>query len=77
MQQQAETALAAIDEAEDLPIGMCLFNSDWHQGVVGILASRIKEQHHRPVIYFALANDDPDCDELKGSARSISGFSYS
>ncbi len=74
MQQQAEAALAAIDRTEDLPIGMCLFNADWHQGVVGILASRIKEQHHRPVICFALANDDPDCDELKGSARSISGF---
>ena len=74
MQQQAEVALAAIDRTEDLPIGICLFNADWHQGVVGILASRIKEQHHRPVICFALANDDPDCDELKGSARSISGF---
>ena len=74
MQQQAEEALAAIDGTVDLPIGMCLFNADWHQGVVGILASRIKEQYHRPVICFALANDDPGCEELKGSARSISGF---
>lgn len=76
MQQQAEDALKAIDDAhdKDLAVGMCLFNEEWHQGVVGILASRIKEQHHRPVICFALANDGPDCQELKGSARSISGF---
>ncbi len=58
----------------DFPVGICLQDDEWHQGVVGILASRIKEQYHRPVVCFALANDDPDCGMLKGSARSIPGF---
>lgn len=76
MQLQAESALKLLEQVEgtELPTGMCLFNEEWHQGVVGILASRIKERHHRPVICFALANDSVDCDELKGSARSIKGF---
>lgn len=50
-----------------LPKGICLFEEEWHQGVIGILASRIKDQLQRPVIAFALGNQD----ELKGSARSI------
>ena len=76
MQVQAEAALASLehDDSAELPIGMCLFNDEWHQGVVGILASRIKDLHQRPVICFALANDSEDCSELKGSARSIKGF---
>ncbi len=76
MQVQAEKALTKIDlgQGSKLPVGMCLFNEDWHQGVVGILASRIKESYHRPVICFALANDSENCTELKGSARSIKGF---
>ena len=76
MQVQAETALARLEQGDstELPIGMCLFNDEWHQGVVGILASRIKDRHQRPVICFALANDSEDCSELKGSARSIKGF---
>ncbi len=57
---------------ESLPWGMCLYDETWHQGVIGILASRMKEQFHRPVIAFAPANED--CNELKGSARSISGL---
>jgi single-stranded-DNA-specific exonuclease len=57
-----------------LPVGVCLFDDTWHQGVVGILASRIKERYHRPVICFAPADDNGDSDELKGSARSINGF---
>ncbi len=59
----------ALDKQEALPNGLCLFNKDWHQGVVGILASRIKDHLHRPVIAFA-------CDRegyLKGSARSVHG----
>lgn len=56
--------------ASQLPTGICLFNKDWHQGVVGILASRIKDRLHRPVIAFAPGDDG----EIKGSARSISGF---
>ena len=49
---------------------MCLFDADWHQGVIGILASRLKERYHRPTIAFADAGDG----SLKGSARSIPGF---
>jgi single-stranded-DNA-specific exonuclease len=76
MQLQAETTLNRLEQEDGapLPIGMCLFNEEWHQGVVGILASRIKDRHQRPVICFALANDSEDCSELKGSARSIKGF---
>ena len=51
-------------------VGVCLFHPDWHQGVVGIVASRIKDKIHRPVIAFAKAGDD----ELKGSGRSIAGL---
>ncbi len=57
-------------EPDDLPAGFCLYDADWHQGVIGILASRIKEQFHRPVIVFADAGEG----ELKGSARSIPGL---
>lgn len=53
----------------DLPKGLCLFDESWHQGVIGILASRIKDKFHRPVIVFAPGQEG----EVKGSARSISG----
>lgn len=65
---------------EALNFGLCLYDQDWHQGVVGILASRIKEKFHRPVIAFALADNNSESIsenqelELKGSARSIPGF---
>jgi len=52
-----------------LPFGLCLFNEEWHQGVVGLVASRIKDRMHRPVIAFARAEDGT----LKGSARSVKG----
>ena len=52
-----------------LPFGLCLFNEEWHQGVVGLVASRIKDRVHRPVIAFARADDGT----LKGSARSVKG----
>ncbi len=55
-----------------LPWGMSLYDETWHQGVIGILASRMKERFHRPVIAFAPADDS--CNELKGSARSIDGL---
>ena len=55
-----------------LPWGMSLYDETWHQGVIGILASRMKERFNRPVIAFAPADDA--CYELKGSARSISGL---
>jgi single-stranded-DNA-specific exonuclease len=57
-------------DARRLPLGLCLYDARWHQGVIGILASRIKEQFHRPVIAFARAAEG----ELKGSARSIPGL---
>ncbi len=59
-----------MDETEDLPVGLCLYGENWHQGVIGILASRIKERLHRPVIAFAPGEGD----ELKGSARSVPGL---
>ena len=60
---------------EELPTGVCVYEEDWHQGVIGILASRIKEKYHRPVIAFADAGVDADNNEaiIKGSARSIPG----
>lgn len=71
MQQQALTTLAAMDlQDSDLPYGLCLFDPDWHQGVIGILASRLKDKYHRPVIAFADAGNG----DLKGSARSVAGL---
>ena len=71
MQQQALELLSTLqlDDAE-LPFGLSLYEPEWHQGVIGILASRIKERTHRPVIAFAQGDEG----ELKGSARSIPGF---
>ena len=71
MKHEALTYLSemkALDE-HHLPAGVCLFDANWHQGVIGILASRIKDQVHRPVIAFAPAGKDL----IKGSARSIPG----
>lgn len=74
MQEQALSALAELSlDQTNLPAGLSLFDSRWHQGVVGILASRIKDKFNRPVIAFAEANDESG-NELKGSARSIKGF---
>lgn len=56
---------------DDHPMGVCLFQDDWHQGVVGLVASRIKDAIHRPVIAFAPENEGAHV--LKGSARSIRG----
>lgn len=72
-----EMKLAAQDALDDESLtasrdsfGVCLFREDWHQGVVGIVASRIKDEIHRPVIAFARAG----AGELKGSGRSIAGL---
>ncbi|RTE66993.1 single-stranded-DNA-specific exonuclease RecJ [Amphritea opalescens] len=72
MQQQANALLEELElDAEgELPFGLCLYDVDWHQGVIGILASRIKEKLNRPVVAFAVG----DAGELKGSARSVNGF---
>lgn len=72
MKEQAMLALDKLHISVDyknnhLPIALCLYDKTWHQGVIGILAGRMKERYHRPVIAFALVNDH----ELKGSARSV------
>jgi single-stranded-DNA-specific exonuclease len=71
MQQQALELLGRLSlNDRELPFGLCLYDEYWHQGVIGILASRIKERVHRPVIAFAPGDEG----EIKGSARSINGF---
>ena len=72
MKTQAQDLLASMSlDVEGLPWGLALFDEDWHQGVIGILAARIREQTHRPTIAFA---PDDDGEHLKGSARSIPGL---
>ncbi|OGT73483.1 MAG: single-stranded-DNA-specific exonuclease RecJ [Gammaproteobacteria bacterium RIFCSPLOWO2_12_47_11] len=70
MQAQAMIDIADLDlnNQASLPNGVCLFNENWHQGVVGILAGRIKDQINRPAIVFAKDKEG----YIKGSARSIS-----
>ncbi len=72
MQTQALEQLEQLPGPDDaaLPFGLCLYRPEWHQGVVGLVASRIKERCNRPVIAFADAGDG----ELKGSARSVPGL---
>ena len=71
MQAQAMDYLESLDLSEaQRPAGIALYNENWHQGVIGILASRVKEKLHRPVIVFAPGDEG----EIKGSARSIDGF---
>ncbi len=73
-QAMAELEQLQLDTPENMPWGVSLFQETWHQGVIGILASRVKDQLHRPVIAFAEA-DNPDAEpQIKGSARSIPGF---
>ena len=69
MQREALAQLKDLP-LESMPFGLCLFEPEWHQGVIGILASRLKERYHRPTIAFADAGDG----QLKGSARSVAGF---
>jgi single-stranded-DNA-specific exonuclease len=71
MVEQAEAAVAALRIDSDLPPVLCLFDDQWHAGVVGLVASKIKERVHRPVFAFALAGDGSKV--LKGSARSVAG----
>lgn len=74
MQDEALAVLASLDvaagDAAVPPLAMTLYEPGWHQGVIGILASRIKDRLHRPTIAFA----DADNNEIKGSARSIPGI---
>jgi len=69
MQRQALLAVERLHDSQVLPLGLCLFDESWHQGVVGLVASRIKDRVHRPVIALARA----DAHSLKGSARSVHG----
>lgn len=71
MKVEAMALLGEMKSLDDkhLSAGVCLFDAGWHQGVIGILASRIKDRLHRPVIAFAPADNG----EIKGSARSING----
>lgn len=72
--EMKEQAMAALDKLSlqeaELPVALCLFDKNWHQGVIGILAGRLKERYHRPVIVFAEVSED----EFKGSARSVAGL---
>jgi single-stranded-DNA-specific exonuclease len=71
MQQEAVKALEGLNlDACTLPYGLVLYRADYHQGVIGILAGRIKDKYYRPTIAFAHQDDDT----LKGSARSIPGL---
>ena len=75
MQQEAEQVLTSLNfDANNLPNAISLYQQDWHQGVIGIVAGRLKEKFHRPCIVFAKASDDIENQEIKGSARSISGL---
>ena len=69
----ADAAMACVDTAAtDAAEGFCLFDADWHPGVIGLVASRIKEQRHRPVLAFAPSGNGDGM--LRGSMRSIPGF---
>ncbi|MEI6893759.1 MAG: single-stranded-DNA-specific exonuclease RecJ [Colwellia sp.] len=93
MQQEAEQVMSLLELSGDfkqgsdvstLPFAIALYQKDWHQGVIGIVAGRLKEKFHRPCIVFANASDasvagereqsTSDNAEIKGSARSISGL---
>lgn len=69
-QALAELRRMHLEDSAALPVGLCLYDPAWHQGVIGILASRIKDRLHRPVIVFTDSGDE----EIKGSARSVPGL---
>ncbi|MGH8453121.1 MAG: DHHA1 domain-containing protein, partial [Nevskiales bacterium] len=72
MQDEALSSLARELDAQALPVGLCLYDPGWHQGITGLVAGKVKERYHRPVIAFAPADDQSRT--LKGSARSVAGF---
>ncbi len=74
MTDDAELAVsrALLDDGGQRPVAACLFDAQWHPGVVGLVASKMKDRLHRPVIAFAPS--EPGSDALRGSARSIGGF---
>jgi len=73
MMEEGEAFAARISVADaGMPLAMCLHDTDWHPGVIGLVASKMKERLHRPVVAFAPA--EPGSDILRGSARSIPGL---
>tara|TARA_Y100001935_G_C17311324_1_gene516546 strand:+ start:10193 stop:11971 length:1779 start_codon:yes stop_codon:yes gene_type:complete len=71
MKRKSDDILSSLELSKGkLPYGICVYDKSWHQGVIGILASRIKENYHRPTIVFSPGDNS----QLKGSARSINGF---
>ncbi|MCD6077591.1 MAG: recJ [Ramlibacter sp.] len=75
MREQALAMVDAMfDEGEEPPPAICVFDPDFHEGVVGIVASRIKDKLHRPTFVFAASQAPGKEHELKGSGRSIRGF---
>src|SRR3989338_934891 len=67
MKTQAFDIVDHMDLQNNLPMGICLYDETWHQGVIGLVASRVKDKLNRPVIAFANADENT----LKGSARSV------
>lgn len=71
MQLDAHTLLQQLSfESKHLPLGLCVYQAHWHQGVTGIIAARLKDRYARPSIAFARVDDGT----LKGSARSVNGL---
>jgi single-stranded-DNA-specific exonuclease len=71
MQAEAYAALQNLDSNDDSrPFGLCVYQEDWHQGIIGLLAARLKERYHCPVVAFASESETT----IKGSARSVSGL---
>jgi single-stranded-DNA-specific exonuclease len=75
MREQAlAVAESLFENAAEAPPAICVFDADFHEGVVGIVASRIKDKFHRPSFVFASSGATGHSHELKGSGRSIPGF---
>ncbi len=72
--QAMQVAESLFDEGDEPPPAICVFDPDFHEGVVGIVASRIKDKLHRPTFVFAASQAPGKEHELKGSGRSIAGF---
>ena len=72
MEKEANHEVEALiyDQKLELPEVICLFKKDWHEGIIGLIASRMKEIFDRPVVVFTLSESG----DVKGSARSINGF---
>ena len=66
-------ALDSVGDVDQSKCGLCVFNRDFHEGIVGLVASRLVERWYRPTVVFAAAQDSPQ-ELLKGSARSVNGI---